>query len=134
MKRRIVQPQWPRMCTAVHVFLVLIIVGMALIFSLPGATFTNASFRIFERVGAESQWAFWLFMIALATATGLVTSNKVWVMLSLMCLSTTHGVIALCFYLAISEGVQPYTPGMTTYALIAVLGYYLSWFRWRTML
>lgn len=125
--------QFPRMETAVHFFLVSIIAWMALIFRLPGDTFTNPSFRVFAAIGTENQWSFWLGGIAAVASTGMVARNKLWVMLSLIWIASTHGVIALCFYLGINDGVRPTTPGVSTYTLIACLGYYLFWFRLRIM-
>ena len=116
---------------AIHIALTAVMAWLSFALHMPGDTFSNTGFREFASLATEDDWAYLFLAVAFIGLLGLVTERR-WVrLISVLCLSTMHGTVAWCFYLGTEPG-HPLTTGTGTYAIIAGLGYYLSYRRFLT--
>ncbi len=122
-------PAWlGRFAVATHVALTGIMAWLSIALALPGDTFGTPQWSGFARVGTEQGWAYAFLLAAFFGAMGLITDRR-WVQLvSVFILSTSHLTVAGCFLRATQAGGAVST-GTGTYAIIALLGFYLC--AWR---
>jgi hypothetical protein len=114
---------------AIHTALSMVLVWLAFVLILPGNTFsTTPAWRLFAATAPEEAWAIMLFVGGIAGAVGIDTRRYILKIASILMLSTAHGTLALLFLLS-----NPLGGASGTYAIMALLGYYLAWrlVRWR---
>lgn len=110
---------------AIHAALTAVMAWLALVLALPGDTFgSSRSFSFMQRLGTEDAWAVAFGLVAGFGLIGLRAVATWWRLASVLVLSTAHGVVAICFALG-----NPLTTATGTYAVLALLGYYLAWRR-----
>lgn len=110
---------------AIHAALTGVMAWLALVLALPGDTFgTSPTFALMQRLGSEDGWAMVFWLVASIGLTGLGSTARWWRLASVLALSTAHGVVAILFVLG-----NPLTTATGTYAVLALLGYYLAWRR-----
>ena len=109
---------------AIHVTLTAIMFWLGGILVLPGSTFaTSHSYVAMEKVANEETWAAAFLGIAILGAAGLIVTGPIR-KLSVIGLATMHGTLAICLFMGNPSGTGP-----GTYAIIALLGYYLLYRR-----
>ena len=112
---------------AIHVALTAVMGWLAIVLIVPGDTFASSpTFHVMASIAAEERWAMVFWGAASVGLAGLTTSSRLVRLVSVLLVSTMHGIVALCFVLA-----NPVTTGTGTYSIIAGLGYYLAWRRTR---
>ncbi len=112
---------------ALHLGLTLVMAWLGAMLALPADTFSsNPAFRVMAQIAPENTWAMALWSVATIGAMGLVASHHVMRTASTVVLGTAHGVVAVCTY----QG-NPIGTGTGTYAVLAGMGYYLTWRRLR---
>lgn len=112
---------------AIHLSLIAVLLWLAIVLALPGATFDSSIFSAFAKIASEPVWAFALQAGGMFGLLGLLT-NRNWVrLLSIYVMATMHGTIAVCFLLGTPAGNGPVGTAPGTYAVIASLGYYLAY-------
>lgn len=114
---------------AIHVALTAILAWLALALILPGDTFGNSgAWRLFARIAPEDEWAVAFFLGAVVGALGVDTRHRTLKVASILALATAHGTLALLFLFG-----NPTGGASGTFAIVALLGYYLAFrqIRWR---
>ena len=113
--------------TMIHAALTGVMVWLSFVLVLPGDTFAKgSSFQLMAKIATEDHWAMAFWIVASVGLSGLTTSSRVLRLLSVLVVSTMHGVFSLLLVLA-----NPLNTGTGTYAIFAALGYYLAWRRAR---
>ena len=115
---------------AIHCALTGVLAWLGFVLILPGRTFgTSPAWRMFEMIASEDQWAIMLWVGAIAGAVGIDTRHRWLKIASILLLSTAHGTLALLFLIG-----SPAGGASGTFAIVALLGYYLSWrqVHWRS--
>ena len=112
---------------AIHAALTAVMAWLGMVLGLPGSTFaTSRTFSVMERIGTEEAWALAFWSCALVGGMGLTSRSRGGRLMSVLVLATSHGLVALCLFLA-----NPLTTATGTYVVLAGLGYYLAWRRTR---
>jgi len=110
----------------IHAGLTAILAWLAFRLGMPDDTFaTSTSFAYMARIAPENTWALSFWAAANLGIIGLVTTNKVLRLASVLTVATMHGVLAGC--LLMSDG----SIWSGTFAVIACMGYYLAYRRAR---
>lgn len=107
---------------AIHIALVAILAWLGFVLILPGDTFTTTpAWRMFARTGTEVEWASSFFACSIFGALGIDTRH-IWLKItSILILATAHGSLAILFLRG-----NPYGGASGTFAIVALLGYYLA--------
>lgn len=110
---------------ALHVALTAVMMWLAVVLAWSGGIFGSSnSYAIMHRIGPEHGWAVAFWLVASVGVSGLVTAGPLLRLASVLVLATAHGLVALSFVLS-----NPASTGTGTYAVLAMLGYYLAWRR-----
>ncbi len=110
---------------ALHAALTVIMMWLAMLLAWPAGTFaTSISYGVMHRIASEEGWAMAFSVVASVGVSGLCTASRLLRLFSVLVLATAHGVVAISFVLS-----NPAETGTGTYAVLAVLGYYLAWRR-----
>ena len=111
---------------AMHAGLTAILVWLALFFELRGGLLsTDSSFHYMELLASQRVWAVFFLAAANLGIVGLITHHRLFRLISVLVVSTAHGIFAGCLILA---GASVWSG---TYAIIAVMGYFLAFRRVR---
>jgi hypothetical protein len=106
---------------AYDVALTMVMAWLGIVLMLPGSTFdASPAWRIFSDIAQENVWAIVLLMTAVLGGVGIDTKHLWLKTASLFILATAHGGLAILFLLG-----NPRGGASGTYAIIALLGYYL---------
>jgi hypothetical protein len=110
---------------AIHLALTLVLAWLGFVLVLPGNTFdTTPAWRIFARSATEGEWAMMFFAGAIVGALGIDTRHRWLKLVSILLLATAHGTLAILFLVS-----NPTGGASGTFAVVAMLGYYLAWRR-----
>ena len=111
---------------AIHVGLTAMMAWLALYFELHGGVFAgHSSFKYMEVFGSQRVWAVMFLAAANIGIVGLIATNPVLRLASVLMVATAHGIFAGCLILS---GASVWSG---TYAIIAGMGYYLAYKRAR---
>lgn len=114
------------MRTAMHAGLTAILVWLALYFELRGGLLSgDPSFRYMELFASQRVWAVFFLAAGNMGIVGLSTRRTIFRLISVLVVSTAHGIFAGCLILA---GASVWSG---TYAIIALMGYFLAFRRVR---
>ena len=109
----------------IHDTLMVLAFSIGLILLMGGETFNEiGAYKVMARLASEYGWGYGMIFTSIIGLVGHVYPNK-WVkVFSSLVMSTAHGAIAVCVFLA-----NPFLIGTVAYTAVAWLGYYLSWRR-----
>lgn len=111
---------------AMHAGLTGILVWIALYFELHGGLFvSDPSFHYMELLASQRIWAVFFLATANLGIVGLITHHLLLRLVSVLVVSTAHGIFAGCLILA---GASVWSG---TYVIIASMGYCLAFRRVR---
>lgn len=114
------------MRTAMHAGLTAILVWIALYLELHGGLLsTDANFHAMEVFATQRVWAVFFLAAANLGIVGLTTHKVSIQVISVLVISTAHGILAGCLILS---GASVWSG---TYAIIAIMGYFLAFRRVR---
>lgn len=108
----------------IHLFLSAIMVWLAWALAQAGETFANPAFAAFAAHGSESDWALRFLAAGAVGLVGLETTRDRLRLICVALLCCAHLTVAYCFWLATPVG-GPIATGTGSYALIALLGFFL---------
>ncbi len=109
---------------AIHVGLTSIMAWLGLYFDISDHVFyATKGFAYMAAVAPEHVWALLFLGIANVGVLGLITSNPVLCLASVLVVASGNGLFAGCL---IMSGASVWSG---TYAIIAAMGYYLAWRR-----
>lgn len=110
----------------IHAGLTAILVWLALYFELHGGLLSSdLSFKYMELFASQRVWAVFFLAAANIGIVGLITHRPLFRLVSVLIIATAHGIFAGCLILA---GASVWSG---TYAIIAVMGYFLAFRRAR---